>query len=210
MKSNTTLVRIFILMLSSWVTVIGMGAMPKQESVPPQPFYADFYSGRVTVTDEWPNTGVKLYACVLDCSRFRTEMVEVDVKSGLYEGLKIDPSDKRLLYQEVTFHLDNGVGSVKALETSSMEGAFIRKIVDLTFEAPVPIEIIDEPMKEPIDSIGITNEEVIEADLVSEPTLPQVGGLYSIYFIGAVSTLGLGLILVGVYMMYRGRIYRLD
>ena len=209
MKNTTTWVRIFILMLSSWVTVIGMGAMPKQESVPPQPFYADFYSGRVTVTDEWPNTGVKLYACVFDCSRFRTEMVEVDVKSGLYEGLKIDPSDKRLLYQEVTFYLDNGLGSVKATDTSVMEGAFIRKIVDLTFDAPVPIEIIDEPMKEPIDSIGITHEEVIEGDLVSEPTLPQVGGLYSIYFIGALSTLGLGLILVGSFMMYRSRIYRL-
>ena len=209
MKNTTTWVRIFILMLSSWVTVIGMGAMPKQESVPPQPFYADFYSGRVTVTDEWPNTGVKLYACVLDCNRFRTEMVEVDVKSGLYEGLKIDPSDKRLLYQEVTFHLDNGLGSVKASETSSMEGAFIRKIVDLTFDAPVPIEIIDEPMKKPIDSIGITNEEGIDADLVPDPALPQVGGLYSIYFIGALSTLGLGLILVGSFMMYRSRIYRL-
>ena len=209
MKSTRTLVRIFILMLSSCVAIIGMGAMPKQESVPPQPFYADFYSGRVTVTDEWPNTGVKLYACVFDCSRFRTEMVEVDVKSGLYEGLKIDPSDKRLLYQEVTFHLDNGLGSVKASETSSMEGAFIRKIVDLTFDAPVPIEIIDEPMKKPIDSIGITNEEGIDADLVPDPALPQVGGLYSIYFIGGVSTLGLGLILVGVFIMYRGRRYRL-
>jgi len=210
MKSIRTLVRVFILMLSSCVAVIGMGAMPKQESVPPQPFYADFYSGRVTVTDEWPNTGVNLYGCVLDCSRFRTEMVEVDVKSGWYEGLKIDPSDKRLLYQEVTFHLDNGLGSVKASETSSMEGAFIRKIVDLTFDGPVPRTSIDEPMKEPIDSIGITNEEGIESDLVPEPALPQVGGLYSIYFIGALSTLGLGLILVGGFMMYRSRIYRLD
>ena len=209
MKNTTTWVRIFILMLSSCVAVIGMGAMPKQESVPPQPFYADFYSGRVTVTDEWPNTGVKLYACVLDCSRFRTEMVEVDVKSGLYEGLKIDPSDKRLLYQEVTFYLDNGLGSVKASETSSMEGAFIRKIVDLTFDGPVPIESIEEPMKEARDTIGVKNEERVKEIPVSEPTPPQVGGLYSIYFIGGVSTLGLGLILVGVFIMYRGRRYRL-
>ena len=209
MKSTRVLVKIVILMLSSCVAVIGMGAMPKQESVPPQPFYADFYSGRVTVTDEWPNTGVKLYACVLDCSRFRTEMVEVDVKSGLYEGLKIDPSDKRLLYQEVTFHLDNGLGSVKASETSSMEGAFIRKIVDLTFDGPVPIESIEEPMKEARDTIGVKNEERVKEIPVSEPTLPQVGGLYNIYFIGGVSTLGLGLILVGVFIMYRGRRYRL-
>jgi len=209
MKSTRVLVKIVILMLSSCVAVIGMGAMPKQESVPPQPFYADFYSGRVTVTDEWPNTGVKLYACVLDCSRFRTEMVEVDVKSGLYEGLKIDPSDKRLLYQEVTFYLDNGLGSVKASETSSMEGAFIRKIVDLTFDGPVPIESIEEPMKEARDTIGVKNEERVKEIPVSEPTPPQVGGLYSIYFIGGVSTLGLGLILVGVFIMYRGRRYRL-
>ena len=90
-----------------------------------------------------------------------------------------------------------------------MEGAFIRKIVDLTFDAPVPRAIIENPMKEPIDSIGNTNEEGIEADLVPEPALPQVGGLYSIYFIGGVSTLGLGLILVGVFIMYRGRRYRL-
>ena len=209
MKSTRTVVRIFILMLSSWVAVIGIGAMPKQESVPPQPFYADFYSGRVDVTDEWPETGVKLYACVLDCSRFRTEMVDVNVKSGWYEGLKIDPSDKRLLYQEVTFYLDNGLGSVKASDTSVMEGAFIRKIVDLTFDGPVPIEIIEEPMKEARDTIGVKSEERVKEIPVSEPTLPQVGGLYNIYFIGGVSTLGLGLILGGVFIMYRGRRYRL-
>ena len=210
MKSTRTVVRIFILMLSSWVAVIGIGAMPKQESVPPQPFYADFYSGRVGVTDEWPEVGVKLYACVLDCSRFRTEMVGVDVKSGWYEGLKIDPSDKRLLYQEVTFYLDNGLGSVKAPETSVMEGAFIRKIVDLTFDGPAPTEIIEEPMKEATDTIVVKSEERVKENSVSEPTLPQVGGLYNIYFIGAVSTLGLGLILVGVFIMYRDRRYRLD
>ena len=210
MKSTKTWIRGFILILSSCVAAIGMGAMPKQESVPPQPFYADFYSGRVGVTDEWPEVGVKLYACVLDCSRFRTEMVDVDVKSGWYEGLKIDPSDKRLLYQEVTFYLDNGLGSVKAPETSVMEGAFIRKIVDLTFDGPAPTEIIEEPMKEATDTIVVKSEERVKENSVSEPTLPQVGGLYNIYFIGAVSTLGLGLILVGVFIMYRDRRYRLD
>jgi len=210
MKSTKTWIRGFILILSSCVAAIGMGAMPKQESVPPQPFYADFYSGRVGVTDEWPEVGVKLYACVLDCSRFRTEMVGVDVKSGWYEGLKIDPSDKRLLYQEVTFYLDNGLGSVKAPETSVMEGAFIRKIVDLTFDGPAPTEIIEEPMKEATDTIVVKSEERVKENSVSEPTLPQVGGLYNIYFIGAVSTLGLGLILVGVFIMYRDRRYRLD
>ena len=210
MKSTKTWLRGFILIFSSCVAAIGMGAMPKQESVPPQPFYADFYSGRVGVTDEWPEVGVKLYACVLDCSRFRTEMVGVDVKSGWYEGLKIDPSDKRLLYQEVTFYLDNGLGSVKAPETSVMEGAFIRKIVDLTFDGPAPTEIIEEPMKEATDTIVVKSEERVKENSVSEPTLPQVGGLYNIYFIGAVSTLGLGLILVGVFIMYRDRRYRLD
>ena len=209
MKSTKTWLRGFILILSSCVAAIGMGAMPKQESVPPQPFYADFYSGRVGVTDEWPETGVKLYACVLDCSRFRTEMVDVNVKSGWYEGLKIDPSDKRLLYQEVTFYLNNGLGSVKASDTSVMEGAFIRKIVDLTFDGPAPTEIIEEPMKEATDTIVVKSEERVKENSVSEPTLPQVGGLYNIYFIGAVSTLGLGLILVGVFIMYRGRRYRL-
>ena len=59
MKSTKTWLRGFILILSSCVAAIGMGAMPKQESVPPQPFYADFYSGRVGVTDEWPEVGVK-------------------------------------------------------------------------------------------------------------------------------------------------------
>ena len=136
-------------------------------------------------------------------------MVDVNVKSGWYEGLKIDPSDKRLLYQEVTFYLDNGLGSVKASDTSVMEGAFIRKIVDLTFDGPVPIEIIDEPRKEARDTIGVKSEERVKEIPVSEPTLPQVGGLYNIYFIGGVSTLGLGLILVGVFIMYRGRRYRL-
>ena len=209
MKSTKTWLRGFILILSSCVAAIGMGAMPKQESVPPQPFYADFYSGRVDVTDEWPEIGVKLYACVLDCSRFRTEMADVDVKSGWYEGLKINPSDKKLLYQEVTFYLDNGLGSVKAPETSVMEGAFIRKIVDLTFDGPAPKEIIEEPMKEATDTIVVKSEEGVKEIPVSEPSLPQVGGLYNIYFIGAVSTLGLGLILVGVFIMYRGRRYRL-
>ena len=209
MKSTKTWLRGFILILSSCVAAIGMGAMPKQESVPPQPFYADFYSGRVDVTDEWPEIGVKLYACVLDCSRFRTEMADVDVKSGWYEGLKINPSDKKLLYQEVTFYLDNGLGSVKAPETSVMEGAFIRKIVDLTFDGPAPKEIIEEPMKEATDTIVVKSEERVKEIPVSEPSLPQVGGLYNIYFIGAVSTLGLGLILVGVFIMYRGRRYRL-
>tara|TARA_B100001540_G_scaffold20585_1_gene16973 strand:- start:578 stop:991 length:414 start_codon:yes stop_codon:yes gene_type:complete len=137
-------------------------------------------------------------------------MVEVNVKSGWYEGLKIDPSDKRLLYQEVTFYLDNGLGSVKASDTSVMEGAFIRKIVDLTFDGPAPTEIIEEPMKEATDTIVVKSEERVKENSVSEPTLPQVGGLYNIYFIGAVSTLGLGLILVGVFIMYRDRRYRLD
>lgn len=192
--------------LGLYVFVFGMGAMPKQESAPPQPFYADFYSGTITVQEKWPMSGIKMFACVLDCDRFKTDKIDIQMDAGLYEGLKIDPTDKRLLYQEVTFYLDNGFGVVKANETSLMEGAFIRKVVDLTFDGSAPVLV---PVPEKVSKPEEIETKVDDASkVVVPPALPNVGGVYGVYLISLLGVLGLSLLVGGIGIALWGQRFK--
>ena len=193
-------VRCCITMICLSASIFCMGASPKQESVPPQPFYADFYSGQLTVTEKWPSEGIRIYACVLDCDRFKTTESEINVNSGKYSDLKIAPTDRKLLYQEVTFYISNGIGSVKANETSLMEGAFIRKEVNLTFAAPPPMEIQEPTL--PAVAEAFKNEDVGESNQVVVG-MPYVGGSYNLYLIGSIGVAGALLIIIGVWVRYR-------
>lgn len=191
-------------LVSIYIGMVALGASPRQESVPPQPFYADFYSGTVSIDDLIGDGNVNLFACVLNCERFQTDSILINLNEGSYTGLKISPTDKKLLYQEVTFYLDNGVGMVKAEETSLMEGAFIRKIVDLTFEGPFPIEQSQEPV-EAEKLIEPSRTSVISdgAELKSSPAPPEVGGKYNLYWIWAMGLLGVILVGSGLLIGYR-------
>ena len=189
-----------------YVFAFGMGAVPKQESVPPQPFYADFYSGTITVQANWPISGIKMFACVLDCDRFKTDKIDIEMDAGLYEGLKINPTDKRLLYQEVTFYLDNGFGVVKANETSLMEGAFIRKVVDLTFDGAAPVLV---PVPEKVSDPEKIETKVDDASkVVVPPSLPKVGGVYDVYLISLLGVLGLALLVGGIGIALWGKRFK--
>lgn len=125
-----------ILVLS--VSLLGMlGAVPRQ-GVPPQPFYPDYFSGRVSVQGKPAPAGTQLVACVEDCVRlFQSAAVKVE-REGKYANLVVNPSDQALRGRSITFYLVNEFGRIRAVETATFEAGLSFKTLNLTFNDPVP------------------------------------------------------------------------
>lgn len=166
-----------LLLLGSLVTI---GAAPSQGGVPPQPYNADYFSGRVYLGSDLAPPGTRILACVDVCSVFETEIANL-APDGTYKLLAIHPEDQSLRGRPISFYLLNQYGRIQAVETTYFEGGFNAVDLDLHFEGPLP-----SPPVAP------------DLPLVGDPIVPQLPK-------AALGT-GLTLLLAGVVMMLlRGR-----
>ena len=114
-------------------------AMPSQEQDkrPLQPLLQDYYSGGVTILDVAVPAGIQLVACVDSCATYQTDAVTI-AEAGAYTGLVIEPSDRRMIGRDVTFHIVNEHGSIQASQTREFYGVYDLYSLDLTFNEPLP------------------------------------------------------------------------
>jgi hypothetical protein len=154
-----------------------MGASPAQDGggVPPQPFFADYFSGTVYLEGTEAPAGVQLVACVDQCSVFQSQPRTV-APGGQFDLLAVDPEDRRMKGRDVTFYIVNQYGRIQAEQVLVFDGAFHINRVDLHFTDPLPMP--PEP-----------------------PALPRVGDPYLPYlpyllFLGGISSLSAGVLLV--------------
>ena len=127
-----------IILALSMGTLTTLGAGPKQDGVPPQPFRPDFFSGQVSIQDEPAAAGTLLVGCVDDCDTvFESDPVQVG-EGGSYRNLLVNPTDRELVGRTVSFYLVNEFGRVRAAETKRFEGGFNLYILNLTVNEPLP------------------------------------------------------------------------
>ena len=116
-----------------------MGAGPRQDGGPPQPFFYDLFSGRVTVQGAPAPTGTTLVACVDDCRTvFESPPVNLG-EGGAYGELKVGPEDRSLVGHTISFFLVNQFGRIRAAETVDFKGVVEMYSLDLTFADPIPV-----------------------------------------------------------------------
>ena len=124
-----------------------MGAGPRQDGGPPQPFLPEFYSGQVLVQGAPAPAGSELIACIDDCEGvYRSAPVNI-AEGGNYTMLEVNPGDQGLLNRTVYFYLINEFGRIQAVETKKFTGSPTnicadRKgtclTLDLNFADPIP------------------------------------------------------------------------
>ena len=168
-----------------------MGAVPQQGERPPQPFFQDYYSGKVTLQGAPAPAGTRLIACVLDCvTGFESKAVELQ-SAGAYELLEVNPSEEALIGLPVSFYLINEFGRIKAEETTEFVGVFNFYVVDLTFNSPLPVPT-------PIPTVTPTMQPTPTAILPvpGDPAITAIPRLALIIGAAAVAA-GAGLILLG-------------
>ena len=114
-----------------------LGAGPRQSEVPPQPFLADYFSGVVLLQGSPAPTGTQMVACVSNCETFQSKPVLLN-GSGGYHLLKVNPSDRFLRGDPVSFYLVNAYGRIRAAESVIFEGEYATTRLDLSFDQPLP------------------------------------------------------------------------
>ena len=166
-----------ITLLAAVTALVLLGAGPAQEGggVPPQPFFADYFSGTVYLESETAPAGIEVVACVDECSVFQSEPRRVG-PDGRFDLLEVNPEDRRMKGRDTTFYIVNQYGQIQAEEVLVFEGAYHINSLDLHFADPLPLP-------------------------PAPPALPRVGDPYIPYlpyllFLGGVSSLSAGLMLV--------------
>jgi len=130
------LATISVLLISVLASV---GAVPGQGERPPQPFFQDFFSGRISLQGDPAPAGLQLIACIDACSAgFESQPVNVE-PAGSYSGLEVNPAEEDLIGRPVTFYLVNEYGRTKAVENWTFIGVFDFYTLDLTFTGPLPM-----------------------------------------------------------------------
>ncbi len=119
------------------VMLVNMGASPHQDN-PPQPFGPDAFSGRVVVQSSSPPLGMRLFACIDDCSIYKSEVVGIK-EGGAYSRLVVNPTDRSLVGHSIHFYLDNDFGRIQALETVDFAAATDNFTLDLNFSDAIPV-----------------------------------------------------------------------
>ncbi len=115
-----------------------LGAGPRQGGVPPQHFYADYFSGHVSVQGVVPPIGTSLVACVDDCrTGFESEPALLST-GGAFSLLEVNPPEQFLRGRQITFYLVNQHGRIQATETTIFEGAYAINKLNLIFDQPLP------------------------------------------------------------------------
>ena len=120
----------------SMVMLAILGAYPHQDK-PPQPFGPDAFAGRVSVQSSLPPIGVQLFACIDDCSTYKTAAVIIK-EEGVYSELVVEPTNRALLGHAINFFLANEFGNIQAAETVDFVGATDVFTMDLHFKDAVP------------------------------------------------------------------------
>jgi hypothetical protein len=115
-----------------------LGAVPEQEGgVPPQPFFADYFSGRVLIQGVPAPGDTQLVACVDECIIFESQPVRL-TSGGKFNLLEVNPENRRLRGRAIKFYLVNQYDSIQAVETMVFEGAYNITRLDLNFSDPLP------------------------------------------------------------------------
>ena len=137
-----------------------LGATPKQSEVPPQAFFADYFSGKVVLRGSPPpSQGIELMACIRDCGTFESERL-ILAADGKFTLLEVNPADRFLRGEKILFYLVNAHGRIEALETAIFEGEYGITEIYLNFDSDLPA-----PMAPP------------ELPEVGDPVLPLLPGL---------------------------------
>ncbi len=131
-----------------------LGAGPRQGGVPPQPFFADYFSGQVSVQGAVPPAGIRLVACIDDClTGFESEPAPLSA-GGAFSLLEVNPADRFLRGRQITFYLVNQHGRIKATETAVFEGAYAINKLRLSFDQPLPTPLPPPALPRVGDPVG--------------------------------------------------------
>ena len=117
-----------------------LGAGPRQSEVPPQPFFADYFSGVVRLQGTPAPAGIRLVACVAECETFQSEPVLL-TGGGAFHLLEVNPSDRFLRGDAVSFYLVNGYGRIQAAESTLFQGEYAITRLNLSFDQPLPTSL---------------------------------------------------------------------
>ena len=124
-----------VVMFMASLAVLGAG--PRQSEVPPQPFFADYFSGVVWLQGTPAPMGTQLVACVADCETFQSKPVLL-TGGGTYFLLEVNPSNRSLRGDPISFYLVNTHGRIQAAESALFEGAYAIASLNLSFDQPLP------------------------------------------------------------------------
>ena len=141
-----------IFICSIVLAMLCLGAGPKQSEVPPQAFFADYFSGTVAVQGYPPQSGIGLLACVRECGIFESERVNLaaDGKFGL---LEVNPADRFLRGDQIRFYLVNAHGRIEAVETAIFEGKYGIIEIQLNFNSDLPTPMAPPQLPEVGDPV---------------------------------------------------------
>ena len=126
-----------LVLVLSLAMLISLAASPLQDN-PPQPFGPDAFTGRVSVLNGAPPLGMRLFACIDDCSTYKSAVVGIK-EEGAYSQLVVGPTDRALLGHKISFFLANEFGNIQAAETVDFVGATDIFTLDLHFKDAVPV-----------------------------------------------------------------------
>jgi len=124
-----------VLVLLACLALVGAG--PRQSEVPPQPFYADYFSGLVQLQGSPAPAGIQLVACVADCQTFQSKPVLL-TGGGAFHLLEINPPNRFLRGDPISFYLVNAHGRIQAAESVLFEGEYAISKLNLSFDQPLP------------------------------------------------------------------------
>ena len=132
---STNIISLVVLMVAALVFI---GAGTGQIERPPQPFFQDFFSGKVTLQGTTPPAGTLLIACIDDCQDvFESEPYRLKI-DGSFDQLEVNPKSEDLVGHTITFYLVNDFGRIKAIEERPYIAVFDFYVQDLTFDNPLP------------------------------------------------------------------------
>ena len=156
-RKSAFLAMLFALFLGALST---LAATPNQGK-PPQPFGPDSFSGQATVEGTAPPRGMQLFACIDDCSVFKSATVTIR-QGGRYSQLVVSPVDRSLVGHPVLFYLANEFGRIKAAEDQDFQGATETFTLNLTFSDPIPVPT-PTPTITPTASLPVPGDPIVTA-----------------------------------------------
>ena len=165
-RSSTTIFLIVSLVLFA---LLSMGADPNQDERPPQPFFQDFFSGKVLLQGSTPPTGTTLIACIDDCDTVFQSAGYSLKADGSFDQLEVNPSNEALIGHTIYFYLINEYGRIRAEESRAYIGVFDFYTQDLTFVDPLPAL---EPGPTPEPTLQPT--PTASLPVAGDPTVAQI------------------------------------
>ena len=126
-----------VLICAITLLVLCLGATPRQSEVPPQAFFADYFSGVVFVQGSTPPAGIKLMACSRDGQTVQSEGIILG-GDGRFALLEVNPIDRFLRGDKIFFYLVNAHGQIQATESAVFEGKYAIVEIKLNFNSDLP------------------------------------------------------------------------